>query len=239
MRSITAAAIAIVLLGAAPAAAQTVPALHPPAHIDVSGQGSVDRSPDRVVVSFSIVTNDDDATRATSANNTLYNALTAKLHALGLDAPAVKTTGYSLGYNPRPAEPNPQFQQRYGYVVSRSVAVTSDRTEQAGAIVDAGVSAGITNVGGISFGLRDGKAVYREALAAAVADADSQARAIAAAAHVRIVRVLSLSAGGYAPVSGGAPRFAAMVAAPPVPTDVQPSSLSVTASVAVSFEIAP
>jgi uncharacterized protein YggE len=234
-------ALALALLAAAlPASAQTATAApRPPARIDVSGQGTVDQMPDRVAVSFSIVTNDDNATRATSANNASYAALVAKLHGLGIEPPAIKTTGYYLSFNPRPAEPNPQFQQRYGYVVTRSVTATSDRTDQAGAIVDAGVSAGVTNVGGISFVLRDNRAAYRAALAAAVADAQSQAQALAAAAHVRIVRVLSLSAGN-APGPPVVQRFAAAMAAPPtVPTNVQPSDLSVTATVSVSYEIAP
>jgi uncharacterized protein YggE len=230
-------ALALAIFAAAsPAGAQTATAApRPPARIDVSGQASIDRIPDRVVVSFSIVTNDDNATRATSANNALYAALVAKLHGLGIEPPAIKTTGYYLSFNQRPPEPNPQFQQRYGYVVTRSVAVTSDRTDQAGAIVDAGV----TNVGGISFGLRDNRAAYRAALAAAVADAESQAQAVAAAAHVRIVRVLSLSAGN-APGPPVVARFAtALAAAAPIPTNVQPSDLSVTATVSVSYEIAP
>jgi uncharacterized protein YggE len=123
--------------------------------------------------------------------------------------------------------------------VTRSVTVTNDRTDQAGAIVDAGIAAGVTNVGGVGFGLRDSRAAYREALAAAVADAESQARVLAAAGHVRIVRVVSLSAGSFSPgprpfqVIGTVSRAAA------VPTDVQPSDLSVTATVSVSYEVAP
>jgi uncharacterized protein len=244
MRTATLAAAALALLAAAsPVAAQTAapPAtMRAPSRIEVGGQGTVDRMPDRVIVSFSIVTNDDNASRATSANNTTYNALVARLHGLGIEPAAIKTTGYDLNYNPRPAQPNPQFQQRYGYVVTRNVAVTSDHTDQAGAIVDAGVAAGVTNVGGVAFGLRDTRAAYRAALAVAVADAESGAQAIAAAAHVRIVRLLTVSAGSYAPVPRPVPQLARMAAsAGNVPTDVQPSNLTVSASVTVTYEIAP
>ncbi|MEA2719139.1 MAG: uncharacterized protein QOJ39_1003 [Candidatus Eremiobacteraeota bacterium] len=241
MRRITFAAAALtVLTAASPAAAQTAAAPRPPARIEVGGQGTVDRAPDRVVVSFSVVTNDDNAGRATSANNSAYNALLAKLRGVGIEPAAIKTTGYYLTYNQRPPQPNPQFPQRYGYVVTRNVAVSSDRTDQAGAIVDAGVAAGVTTVGGISFGLRDNRSAYRAALAGAVADAQAQADALAAAAHVRIVRILAMSAGSPA----GLPRpFAVagrvMTAQAAVPTDVQPSDLSVTATVTVTYEIAP
>ena len=236
-----AAALVTVLAGAAPAAAQTTAPRQLPAEITVSGQGSVDRTADQATVSFGIVTNDEVAARATSANNAAYNALVARMRALGVDAAAIKTTSYFLTYNQRPSQPNPQFQQRYGYVVTRGITVTTSRTDQAGAIVDAGVAAGVSNVNGVSFGLRDSRGAYRAALAAAVADADAQAQALAAAAHVRIVRTLSIGAGSYSaprpyPLAG---RIAAAVLAPPVPTDIQANDQTVTATVSVTYEIAP
>jgi len=241
MKSIIPALAAVALLAvASPAGARTWTAAPPPAHLDVTGQGSVDSMPDQVVVSFSIITNDDNATRATSAANTTYNALVASLRALGLDPAAIKTTSYSVSYNARPAQPNPQLQERYGFVVSRFVAVTSAKTDQVGTIVDAGIAAGVTNVNDIAFGLRDNRAAYHTALAAAVAEADAQARAIAAAAHVRIIRILAIGTGGSVAPIRPTVQFDTMVVggARSVPTNVQPSNLSVTASVSISYEIA-
>jgi uncharacterized protein YggE len=71
-------------------------------------------------------------------------------------------------------------------------------------------------------------------------DAQTQADALAAAAHVRVVRLLAVSTGSYAgiprPVGVTGRVMAAQVA---VPTDVQPSDLSVNATVTVTYEIAP
>ncbi len=239
MNRIVPALAAVALLAvASPAGARTTNQARALAHIDVSGQGSVDRMPDQVVVSFSIISNDANATRATSAANTTYNALLASLRALGLDPAAIKTTSYGVSYNAPPPPPNPQYPQRYGFIVTRNVAVTSAKTDAVGTIVDAGIAAGVTGVNGIAFGLHDDRAAYRAALAAAVADAESQARALAAAAHVRIVRVLTIGTGGSVEPIRPIGTFAVRAAAAPVPTDVQPSNLSVTASVAVSYEIA-
>jgi len=243
MLTLAAAALAV-LAGLSPAAAQTAAPPRPVPRLEVTGQGSVDRTPDRVVVTLSVITNDDNASRATSENNAAYNAVVARLRALGLDASAIKTTGYNVSYNPRPPNPppvQPAFVIRYGYVVTRSVVVTSDRTEQAGPIIDAAVAGGATTVGGVSFGLRDNRAAYRASLAAAVADAESQAQALAAAAHVRIVRLMTISAGSYSPISRPVQlgRMAAMAAPPPVPTVVEPADLTVTASVSVTYEVAP
>jgi uncharacterized protein YggE len=245
MKTITAAAAAAALSFLAcigPAGAQSARPEARPATLTVNGQGSVDRTPDRAFVNFTIVTNDDVATRATSANNTAYNTLVAKLGALGLSGPALRTAAYNVAYNQRPPQPNPQYQPRYGYVVTRSVTVTSDHPEQVGAIIDAGVSAGVTDVGSVSFGLRDAHAAERAALTAAMADADAQAHAIADAAHVRIVRIFAVSANS----AGTPPRplvlgrlMVASGAPAPVPTEVAPSDLTLTASVNVTYEVAP
>jgi len=235
-----AAAVLAVLAATSPALAQNGASSSRVSTITVGGQGAIDRNPDQAIVSLTIITNDDNATRATSANNSTYNALVAKLAGLGVPASAIRTTSYGLNYNPHPQQANQQFPQRYGFVVNRGLAVTASRTDQAGAIVDAAVSSGVSNVDGIAFGLHDQRSAYRQAQAAAVADAEAQAHALAAAAHVRIVRVLDISSGsviGPRPVVFGAERMA--MAAAPVPTDVQPSALTVTANVTITYEVAP
>lgn len=232
MKRIIPALAAVVLIAvAAPAGART-----PAAHIDVTGQSSVDRMPDQVVVAFSIIANDDAATRATSEANTTYNALTAALRALGIDSAAIRTVRYNVTYNPRPLRPNADDPTRYGFVVTRIVTATSPRTDQVGTIVDAGIAAGVANVNGVSFGLRDSRTAYRTALAAAVADAATQARILAAAAHVRIVRVLSVGAGGAQGAMGAMDVYSVNANAPTV---LPPSNLTVTASVSISYQIAP
>lgn len=213
-----------------------------PATLIVSGQGNVERMPDRAIVTFSIVANDDLAARATTTANATYDALVAAMRGLGLDPAATKTTGYNLNYMPRPEQPDPHSTQRYGYVVTRSVAITTAKTDGVGAIIDAGVKAGAT-VSSAEFSLSDDRSAYRAALAAAVGDAYAQARALAAAAHVHIVRVLQIGGSGYVPVQPvvGA-QFKPYTAADlysVVPTELQPTSLTISATVAVTYAIAP
>ncbi|HTJ26136.1 MAG TPA: SIMPL domain-containing protein [Candidatus Limnocylindria bacterium] len=247
MRTFTLAATALAVLAAlAPAAAQTTAQTTAQAAfgptLTVTGRASVDRMPDEAVVAFAIITDDANAGRATSANNTAYNTLVTRLGGLGLGPSALKTTGFDVAYNPRPAQPNPQFAQRYGYVVTRSVSVTTTRTDQVGAVIDAAVAAGVTNVNTVTFGLHDRSGAYRAALGAAVADAQDQAHALADAAHVRLGRIQRISPIGPV-VPGPRPLNVAFSrvapAAPPVPTEVQPSDLSVQASVTITYQIAP
>jgi len=152
-------------------------------------------------------------------------------------AAAVATTSYGLSYFPRPTKPDPANDQRYGYTVDRTIEVTVDAVERAGAVVDAGVTAGATNVNGVSFVLRDPHAAQRAAQSAAFDDAVQQARALAAAAGVRLVRILAI-----APAGGGGIRPMPMarmaLAAAPVPTTIAPGDLTVQAQVTVEYEIA-
>jgi uncharacterized protein YggE len=114
------------------------------------------------------------------------------------------------------------------------------KVDQVGAIVDAGVSAGVRDVNNIVFAVRDYRGAYRAALAVAVADAGAQASALAAAAHLRIVRILSIGntqlparpMTSYV-LAGQAAKSLA------VPTEVQPSDLSIAATVNVTYEVAP
>jgi uncharacterized protein YggE len=233
------AALAIAAGTGANANAQTAGSRRIPT-LAVTGTGSVTRAPDRATVSFRIVTTDDQAAAATSANAAIANALTARLAPLHIAAAAISTSGYALSYNPRPPKPDPASQQRYGYTVERTIDVVVDSVDGTGAVVDAGVAAGATNVNGIAFSLRDRYAALRSAQGAALADAVAQAHDLAAAAKVRLVRILSIAPFGSAgpePLMRAGPRLMAATAS--VPTTINPGDLTVDANVTVEYEIAP
>jgi uncharacterized protein YggE len=232
------AALAFATGAGAAANAQTTGGRHTPT-LSVTGEGSVTRAPDRATVSFRIETTNDQAAAATSANAGIANALTARLAPLKIPASAISTSGYGLNFNPRPPKPDPASTQRYGYTVERTIEVVVDNVDEAGAVVDAGVAAGVTNVNGIAFSLRDRQAAMRSAQTAALADAVAQARSLAAAAKVRIVRILAITPSGGpgpGPVMRASPR---LMFAAAVPTTIDPGNLTVTASVGLVYEIAP
>ena len=229
------AALAIV----APAAALAQDA-SAPATLTVEGQGSITRTPEVAEISVGITTNDPSATAAQSANNAAYEKVKDALAKAGVSGDAVKTTSYGMNYNPPPA-PEPgaarspvRSGERYGYVVSRYLSVTA-APDKVGTVVDAASASGATDVGGISFGLRDKRAAWNAALAAAVADADAQARALAATGRFHIVRLKAIQSGSAPYVPG--PMVAMKMASPA--TDIQPSDVAVTASVTVTYVIAP
>jgi uncharacterized protein YggE len=216
-------------------AAVNVPDM-PVATIAVTGQGSVSRAPDLATVALTIVTNDDNATRALSENNRRFSALIAKLGAIGIAAGDVTSTSIQSYFNPRPKNAT-ELGQLFGFVVTRNVEIKVAALAQTGAVVDAATAAGATQINGVSYGFRDRRAVERAALAAAVADAYVQAQAIASAAHVEIVRVLRIgnepSPRGIIPLAMSMARKAEA----PEPTTISPSDLDVTSTVSVTYVI--
>jgi uncharacterized protein YggE len=227
------ATVALAALVGLPAVAADAPR---PATLTVTGEGSVSRPPDRAQVAFSIETTNADAATATRDNNRIDDALNAALARIGVPSTAVATNGYGLSYVPRPTRPDPANDQRYGYTVTRSVTVTLDAIDRAGAVVDAGVSAGVTNVNGVAFTLRDPHAAQRAAQTAALDDAAQQARALAGTAGVRIVRILAIAPGS---TPRPMPVMRMALAASAAPTTIDPGALTVQAEVTVRYEIAP
>ncbi len=232
--------LCVATMTASPVWAASAEAAARPATLTASGRGAITRAPDRVVVSFRIESIDAQAARATAQNTTVTTALHDALTRLGIAPSAIATGAYAISYNPRPPQPDPNIAQRYGYIVDRVVTVTADRTDTAGAIVDAGVGAGVTGVEGVAFELRDPRAAYRAALTAALADAQDQARTLAGAAHLRLVRILDIAPAGRlpqpVPLLRGTPRMALAAAAP---TQLDPANLTASATVTLRYEIAP
>ena len=237
------AAALAVILAVAPraAAAQTRPPAPPEGPtLAVSGEGTVSRSPDQAIVTAQIITNNDVAATATSQNNATYGGLRTRLNAIGIPESAIKTNFFNVNFIPRPADAASYKPPRTGYVVTRGLSITINELDAVGRAIDAAVAAGVTDVGGVSYGLRDRRAVWTLALAAAVRDAQTQAAAIAEAAHMRVAGVRTINAGGYfAPVPAPlqmAGRMSA-AAAPNVPTEVQPSNIDVRATVSITFNL--
>jgi uncharacterized protein YggE len=217
------------------AAAQPTP-LRPT--LTVAGQGSVARAPDQAVVSVDIVTNDDSAAVATSQNNAAYNALRTRLATLGLGDAALKTRSYNVRFVPKPDATSTFKPPVTGYVVTRSIDVTQNDVNAVGKTVDAAVAAGVAGVNGIAFTLRDRRALYAQALAAAMRDAEAQAGALADAAHMRLAGIRTISA-APSDISPQPLRQVSRMAAAPVPTEIQPSDVEVRASITVTYYLQP
>jgi len=208
----------------------------------VSGEGTVERSPDTARLAVSIVTNDDNAARSAGKNTDIYNALKARAGGLGISASGVKTTAFNVRFVAHPPKglPPEQREPRYGYVTSRSLSIDVSPIENVGKVVDAASAAGATDIGDVNFDLRDRKSAYRQALGAAFNDAKANAAALASAGGLHIVRVKTVSSENarMTPFAGPVMMRAAAAESAPSPTQIEPSGpIVVRASVTVVYEI--
>ncbi len=227
------ASLALSLMGVAGAATVTT-STPDDSTITLSATGSVTRAPDLATVDMTIDSTEDTAAKATLDNNNRYNGLVGKVLALGLARDAVKTTSYQLNTYMDGAKKT--------FNVTRTVSIRIENIDNAGKVIDAGTAANVSNIGGVSYGLRDPQAAYRAALTDAMNTAQANSRVLADAAHEKIVRIKSIATFSNPPIFR--PQIQAMARASAakevqLPTEVLPSGLTVTATVNVVYIIAP
>ena len=190
--------------------------------ITVTGNGTVDATPDRASFDFGVTTNGATAAEALSRNASQARAIIDALKKADIASSAIQTTQVSLW-------PQTSSNGRVitGYQASNSVHVTA-ALGNAGALVDAAVHAGANNVEGPNLDTADRSALYDEALKQAIGDAKGKAQAIATGAGLTLGALVKVQEGGSAaPV----PLFAedrAAVASVPIEAGTQKIEASVT-----------
>jgi uncharacterized protein len=217
----------------------------PEATLTITGEGQESRAPDEAKLSLQIITDDANATASTSKNNDIRNALKARLALLDTrNGEVMHETGYSVSFVPFPPKnlPPEQRQARYGYITLRTLSVTVPTVDQVGRVIDAASAVGVTDIGNVTFDLKDRHAAYLSALGAAMHDAAQQADALAAAGGFHITRIRAVTT-GYAPAPQPGPmadmlQMRRMVSAPATPTEISPNGpIDITARVTVTYAI--
>lgn len=201
-----------------------------PRTITVTGQGTAKAAPDEANFSAGVVTQGSTAAQALAANARAMNAVFATLKRLGVADKDIQTSGLSLSPQYQTCKPGVACPQRIvGYEVSNQVTVTVD-IAKAGGVLDALVSSGSNQIGGIGFAIRDPKPLLAAARADAVKDAIARAEIYAKAAGLALGPILAIQEGG-----SSAPRplykamgYAAGLAATPVAGGEETLSASVS-----------
>src|SRR5579872_5369477 len=195
----------------------------PPA-ISVTATGSVDYVPDIARMQIGIRAEAKSAAAASNSVNQTAAQVVAAIERQGINQRNIQTSGYNLEYRePQSPQPQPAVMSTAAtsgagsYVASEILQVTTP-VASAGAVLDAAINAG---------------ALYRTALARAVASARATAQAIASAAHLTIVSVISI--GNAQESSGPAPMAMRMMASGPAP--VLPGTDTVTATIYAVYAV--
>lgn len=230
------AALSLTMLAAPAMAAEVEVEANGPV-IELSVFESITAEPDLVTIGAGVTSEAPTAVAAMRQNAEEMRRVIDRIKALGVDENDIQTTGINLNarYDYDRATQRNVFR---GYQVSNRVSVKLREIEETGAVLDALVVAGATDLSGPSFSLEDDEAAKDAARASAVARAQERAEAYAALYGYDGVRVLSVreSIEGSSPQPEMAMRAASdaiMVQGAPV----QPGQVSTGVSISITYEM--
>lgn len=197
----------LMMAAAAPALAQSQPGGGAPLTIqavtdrpslNLSAYGEVKIQPDMASINFGVVTEAGTAAEAMRLNAERMNQVMAALRRAGLNERDIQTSGLNLSaqYDYQQNEP-PRLR---GYQASNRVTVNIYDLTKVGSTADAVVAAGVNQIDGVSFGLRDPKTAENQARQLAVRALQEKAALYAQALGQPLGQIRSLTeGGGYAP----------------------------------------
>jgi hypothetical protein len=166
------------------------------ATITITGRGSLNVEPDIAVVSAGAVTEARTARTALDANSKIMSDAFAALRAMGVEERDMQTS--RLTVEPRYTYFDSSNGERRppridGYSVSNQLRVRVRDLTIIGEVLDALISAGVNQMGGLSFAVDETEAMFMQAREAAVEDALAQAQLLTRAAGVSLGRVISIN----------------------------------------------
>jgi uncharacterized protein len=241
------AAIAAALLITAPAGAIAARALPPPPSpgpapqghpmartLEVTGNGEAHVAPNLAFLNLAIETHAASAQEAAGSNAALAQkvvaALTKKLAGKG----KVWTGGYSLYPEYGQAKPG-EKPAVTGYRADNSITVRTGEIGILGALIDSAIGAGANRINYLRFTLSDESQARSQAIALAAKDAQSQAESLAKALGVKLGPIIKATTTSEVRPMPMMRMGAAMMATSATP--VQPSEVSVPATVSVTYRI--
>ena len=211
-----------------------------PRTISVSGQGTVTAAPDMATISTGVTTKAATAALALDGNSAAVDEIFLVLES---DPYNVAEADFQTTYFNVYPEYNYTYDSNYNaipeviaYSVSNSVSVKVRNLDILGNLLDALITAGATQVDGVSFGCNNSTALTTQARRLAWHDARSRAQFHASAAEVTLGSILSVEESGanmYYTPEFGLKETAMDSAAVPIAT----GQAEVTAYINVVYEI--
>lgn len=227
------------LAGARQNAAPNPPA---PSTLNVSAIGSIDVAANEVQIVFSVVSQAEAAPAALKDNNDRIASVLAALKTLGLDENETSTSNFRISpryaYDPQTGSYG-ESGRMIGYTVENAVRVKTKKIARAGEIIQTAVANGADQVRGVAFGLSDPLSRRPDAIKDAIRLATLDAEGTAGAAGMRLVRIRNIYVNQPDRSGGGGifvDRSMSMDASGP---SLSPSTIPVTATVNIEYEIAP
>jgi uncharacterized protein YggE len=202
----------------------------------------VNADPDRVEIQIGIEIQDTHADDAEQESARIMEDVRTKLKDTGLSY-EIETSSYSIypRYNYDYYDLLHDDTRIIGYTVTHMVSIKSNDTENVGKLIDAASSVGSNKIYGIYFSLSDEKKeeIGNLALAKAAKSAKSKADSITSALGLSVKRITKITESSYTPYpmyyNYGAMETTKAVSSD-YQTQVEPSDVSVSATVSMEFE---
>ena len=201
--------------------------------ISVSGSGSVKVPANMAKLTFSVLTKEQTALDSVQNNAVKMNKVYDALKKIGIAEDNISTSNYSL------------YQENYWkdgkdypglYVTSNNIIVVLEDVEKAGLVIDTAIAAGVNQMNGISFLVKDSKAALEQARILAFQQAKEKAELFAREAGCKLGKVINImeNSGSYPVVREMADGLKMATANS---TTISAGQDSVTANVSVVFEL--
>jgi uncharacterized protein YggE len=201
--------------------------------LTVNGQGRVDVPPDHARLSVEVITAGANPEAATSAHRERASRATTRLRDMKNDGTSIEQSSFSLGEHRNPERPNAPARSEYraATIFELKVAPVANADKAITAIA----ASGLFEIRHLRFGVDDRNPGFDVARRNAVEDARRRAVTYAEAAGVKLGDIVSIN-----DVDTRHPREAMLTST--MARNVQvipPEALTLTASVTISWRIAP
>jgi uncharacterized protein len=203
------------------------------ATLTASGQGRVDVPPDHARLSVEVVTAGANPEAAASAHRDRASRATTRLRDMKNDGVSIEQSSFSLSELRLPDRPNTPPRSEYRAVTTFELKITP--VENADKTVTAMATSGLFEVRNLRFGVDDRNPGFDAARRNAVEDARRRAVTYAEAAGVKLGDIVNIN-----DTDARHPREAVLMS--PMARNVQvipPEALTLTASVTITWRIAP
>ena len=205
--------------------------------LSVQGRGSVTTSPNMLTVDLQVSASAANPGQALQSDETATSAVVSALAAGGLVRRDIQTTDLSV--QPTYASTGTVLT---GYAADTTVVGKVHQFSSVAQLISQAVAAGGTDttIQSLSFSVTDPLAAQDQARRAAVRQAAAHAASMASAANQRIGRLCSLKDESSTTSTSPVPFYAGAAArAPAVPAPIQPGTQTVTARVALVYQLVP
>ena len=202
--------------------------------VSVSATGQANATPDMAAISTGVQTEADSAREAMTKNTQAMSKLIDGLKAAGIDPKDIQTTAVNV--NPRYTNPRDGKQPVInGYAAQNQVRIVVRDLKKLGEILDASLTLGATQMGGISFDVSNAEVLKDEARKAAMVNARRRAELYAAAAGASLGQVVSIAEDVR--MAGPRPMVMARAQMSAEAVPVEPGSMKLEATVHVTWSL--